>query len=233
MAKTRARVDSVRASRDGHEYHEAWVARKCLGLLLPHDGLVGVAIEGFSAEDNVSKEATEIADAVLYYGRAASFLQSKRVVVVQVKYSKAIELKPFRAADAKKTIEKFAKTYRAHVRKHGVKKTRAKLHFELVTNRPILAELDQAVRGLAAGIMLHGGAAAQAKQLKAATRLQGKDLSEFARRLELTGLTGDLQASKHQLATALSDWTAARDSFARLRLNELRKLARDKAGLAH
>ncbi|QRK11763.1 NACHT domain-containing protein [Archangium violaceum] len=232
MAKTHIRVDSVRASRDGHEYHEAWVARKCLGLLLSQDDLVGVAIEGFSADDEVSKDATEIADAVLYYGRHASFVHATRVVVVQVKYSKAAELTPFRAADAKKTVEKFAKTYRAHVRKHGVAKTRAKLRFELVTNRPILAELEHAVQGLAAGTVLRGTAAAQAKQLQAAARLYGKELVEFAHRLQFAGLTGDLQASKRDLATALSDWTAARDSLARLRLNEIRKLARDKAGLA-
>jgi len=28
--RTRPAVDIVRASRDGHEFHEAWVARKCL-----------------------------------------------------------------------------------------------------------------------------------------------------------------------------------------------------------
>lgn len=87
MPKSHIRVDSVRASRDGHEFHEAWVARKSLGLLLPRDALVGIAIEGFSPGDKASKEATEIADAVLYYGRHASFKGATRVVVVQVKYS--------------------------------------------------------------------------------------------------------------------------------------------------
>ncbi|MBN9686409.1 MULTISPECIES: NACHT domain-containing protein [unclassified Corallococcus] len=201
-------------------------------MLLPQYGLVGVAIEGFSADDEVSKDATEIADAVLYYGRQASFVQATRVVVVQVKYSKAAELKPFRVADAKKTIEKFANTYRAHLRKHGVTKTRAKLRFELVTNRPILAELEHAVQKLAAGTAPSGAAAAQAKQFQAAARLHGKELVEFARRIQFTGLTGDLQASKRDLAAALSDWTAARDSQARLWLNEIRQLARDKASLA-
>ena len=108
MEKSHVRIDSVRASRDGHEFHEAWVARKSLGLLLPRNEFVGLAIEGFSPSDQVSKDATEIADAVLYYGREASFEHSTRVIVVQVKYSKAAELKPFRAADAKKTIGKFA-----------------------------------------------------------------------------------------------------------------------------
>ncbi len=114
MARVRKTFDSVRASRDGHEFHEAWVARKCLGLLLPKDDLVGIAIEGFAHEDQagVSAEGNEIADAVLYFGRRPAITQARRVVVVQVKYSKAAEVKPFRAADAKKTIGKFARTYR-------------------------------------------------------------------------------------------------------------------------
>lgn len=45
------RVDSVRASRDGHQFHEAWVARRALGLLLPRFDLYGIAVEGLSEED--------------------------------------------------------------------------------------------------------------------------------------------------------------------------------------
>ena len=131
MARVRKAFDSVRASKDGHEFHEAWVARKCLGLLLPRDDLVGIAIEGFGEADQrlVTAEANEIADAVLYFGRRAAFSQARRVVVIQVKYSKAAELKPFRAADAKKTLGKFARTYGTCKRDHGVKKTRDKLRF--------------------------------------------------------------------------------------------------------
>jgi hypothetical protein len=107
---TRPAVYPVRASRDGHEFHEAWVTRKCLGLLLPGAELVGIAMEGFAIEDQrgVSNEGNEIADAVLYFGCRANLQHAKRVVVVvvvvQVKYSKAAECKPFRAADAEKTI---------------------------------------------------------------------------------------------------------------------------------
>jgi hypothetical protein len=45
-----------------------------LGLLFATDGLIGVAIEGFSTEDRgkVSKAANEVADAVLYFGDEAS-----------------------------------------------------------------------------------------------------------------------------------------------------------------
>ena len=76
MAKLKTPIDTARAAKDGNEYHEAWVARKSLGLLLPRDGFVGIAIEGFALEDQATKEATEIADAVLYYGRNATFQDS-------------------------------------------------------------------------------------------------------------------------------------------------------------
>lgn len=231
--RTRLVVDTVRASRDGHEFHEAWVARKCLGLLLPRDELVGIAVEGFANEDQggVSSEGNEIADAVLYFGRGANLQHAKRVVAVQVKYSKAAEHKPFRAADAKKTISKFARTYRACKTSLGAKKAREKLRFELVTNRPIEAALVEATKGLAARSPLKGEAKAQAKQVAAACKLTGKDLSEFAARLEMIGLTGDLRENKQQLALALVDWSDARDHMARARLATLREMARDKAGL--
>lgn len=235
MKKSRNKFDTTRASRDGHEFHEAWVARKCLGLLLPKDDLVGVAIEGFAGDDQdkVTTEANEIADAVLYYGKRASFEQASSVVVVQVKYSKAAELKPFRAADAKKTLGKFARTYRAYKRQHGTEQAREKLRFELVTNRPILDELTEALRGLISGTVLRGTAKAQATQVKTACKLDGKDLVEFVSRLQFTGLTGNLRETKHQLAMSLADWSPARDPMASVRLSAVRQLARDKAGLAN
>lgn len=234
MAKVRKAFDSVRASRDGHEFHEAWVARKCLGLLLPRDDLVGIAIEGFGTEDQklVTAEANEIADAVLYFGRRATFSEARQVVVVQVKYSKAAELKPFRASDAKKTLDKFAGIYRAHKRNHGTETARDKLRFELVTNRPIAAVFTDALLGLARGNLLDGETKEQATQITAACKLRGKDLAEFAARVVMVGLTGDLRSNKEQLAITLADWSPARDHMAAIRLNSIREMARDKAGLA-
>lgn len=69
------RVDSVRASRDGHQFHEAWVARRALGLLLPRFDLYGIAVEGLSEEDGegAPAAAVEIADATFYYGNGTSY----------------------------------------------------------------------------------------------------------------------------------------------------------------
>jgi hypothetical protein len=51
MARVSQSIDKVRASRDGHEYHEAWTARKAMQLLLPNDNLVGIAVEGLEPGD--------------------------------------------------------------------------------------------------------------------------------------------------------------------------------------
>ncbi len=44
-------INKVRASRDGHEFHEAWAARKALQLVIPIDGLIGIAVEGLAPAD--------------------------------------------------------------------------------------------------------------------------------------------------------------------------------------
>jgi hypothetical protein len=83
------RVDSVRASRDGHQFHEAWVARRALGLLLPRFDLYGIAVEGLSEEEEegAPAAAVEIADATFYYGNGTSFESCARIEVAQFKYS--------------------------------------------------------------------------------------------------------------------------------------------------
>src|ERR1700744_374250 len=106
-------IDKVRASRDGHEYHEVWTARRAMQLLWPESDLAAIAVEGFSPADQnqASTEASEIADIVLYYG-GTTFERSKRTAIAQFKYSIANSTEEFRAADAKKTITKFAKAYK-------------------------------------------------------------------------------------------------------------------------
>src|SRR6266446_5413319 len=83
-----AHIDKVRASREGHTYHDTWTARVALELLVPTTSLTAVAVEGFSTEDApiVSAPATEIADLVRYRG-AASIAAASQVEVVQFKYS--------------------------------------------------------------------------------------------------------------------------------------------------
>jgi hypothetical protein len=179
-----------------------------------------------------SSNTVEIADLVLYHGKRPTFLGATSVVIVQLKYSIASLRRPFRASDAKNTIQKFALAYREYKKAHGDAEVERKLAFEIVTNRPLFVAFTSAVSGLAKGSKLSGEAKKQAAQFSAAAGLQGQELSDFARKLRLTGLAGDLTQHKQLLSRALVDWSAAPDALARARLGNLRQLLRDKAGLA-
>jgi len=231
---SRRTIDKVRASNAGHEFHRAWAARKALQLVMPTDGLVGIAVEGLAPADqaDASTETVEIADLVLYYGSRATFEGARSVVIVQVKYSRSAQSIPFRASHAKKTICKFAAAFKSHKKKHGAKEVETKLAFELVTNRPIYREFTKAIEGLASKRPLKEDAKKQAKQFTSACGLRGKELAQFAQKITITGLAGSLRQNKQGLSRILADWSVAPDAMARARLGNMRQLLLDKASLA-
>ena len=232
MAKARKKTDSTRASRDGHEFHEAWVARKAMQLLLPDGDLAGMAVEGLSPSDqeNASSETVCVADLTLYYGEHPSFADSQRTEIVQFKYSVAGKDSKFRARDAEKTVKKFADTYRDFKKRHGAKEVRDKLRFQLVTNRPVFPALTEAIKGLAKRTKLTGEAKKQADRFKRASLLDDEQLAEFAGKCDVAGLAGNLGDIKKDLSNILADWSATRDAVASARLGEMRQMVRDKAG---
>ena len=176
MTRRKRPVDKVRASRDGHEYHEAWTARKAMQLLGPDSGMIGIAVEGLSPTDQAgtSAEVAEVADIAVYYGSRPNFERASRTSIVQFKYSIADKNSDFRASHAKKTIAKFATTYKSFKTKYGTRAVHVKLDFELVTNRPIYKPLLDAIGALAKGVPPTGEAAKQAAQFRSASGLDGK-----------------------------------------------------------
>ncbi len=234
MTKNPVPINSVRASRDGHEFHEAWTARKALQLLLPTDNLVGIAVEGLDPADQAAaaSETVEIADIVLYYGKRPTFTDADAVNIAQFKYSISNSDVEFRNSHAKKTIYKFAAAYLDHLSIYGAKEVRDKLEFELITNRPIYPPFEQAIAGIAEGISLSGVIKKQADQFKTATGLDGKQLIEFASKLQVTGLAGSLSDYKGDLSKTLVNWSATSDAVAGARLGAMRQMVRDKAGYA-
>lgn len=232
MAKARKKTDSTRASRDGHEFHEAWVARKAMQLLLPASDLAGMAVEGLSPSDqeNASSETVCVADLTLYYGEHPSFADSRRTKIVQFKYSVAGKDSKFRARDAEKTVKKFADTYRDFKKRHGSKEVREKLRFQLITNRPAFPALTEAISGLAKKTRLTGEAKKQADQFKRASLLDDEQLAEFAGKFSVAGLAGNLGDIKNDLSNILVDWSATRDAVASSRLGKMRDMVRGKAG---
>jgi len=222
----------VGATLAGPEYHEIWAARMSLQLLRRENNLVGIAMEGFSIEDqaSVSKSASEIADLTLYYG-GDSFAKSERIVVVQFKYSVSSATKEVRASEIKKTIEKFARTFQDFIKNHGASAVAEKLSFEFITNRPISNGLLQAAQALAGGCKARGDARIQVDQLAAAAAMLMEDeLKRFAAKLSFLGESGSLTHNKQALSMLLVNWSATSDARANARLGELKGLIRKKAG---
>jgi len=234
MARGMRPVNKVRASRDGHEFHEAWVARKAMQLLWPDVEISAIAVEGLSPGDQASASAAtvEIADIAVYYGQGHFFEQASRTSIVQFKYSIADESTDFRASHAKQTIAKFAKTFLDCKDRYGPQAVQEKLDFELITNRPIYRPLVQAIDALAKGLPQTGEVKRQSEQFKRASGLDGEALPAFAAKCRIIGLSGSLSATKHELASLIVDWSATSDTLATARLGQLRQMVRDKAGHA-
>ena len=226
------KINTTRASRDGHEFHEAWTARKALQLFWPDSDLIGIAVEGLSPNDqsNASNTTVEIADIALYFGHSPSFEHCTRNTITQFKYSIANEDKHFRASNAKKTITKFAKTYSDYKCRYGAQAVSERLDFQIITNQPIYKPLIKAVEAITNGVFRTGDIKQQADQFIAAADLEGKPLAEFASKVSFIGRSGSLNANKEILENLLVDWSSTNDPIARMRLGRLRDLVRDKAG---
>lgn len=232
MGKASKHIDDVRASRDGHEFHEAWTARLAMRLLLPKDDLVGIAVEGLEPNDqrSASSETIQIADLALYYGENSNFENATKVEILQFKYSLKKENLPFRAYDAKETIKKFAEAYLDHTETCGAEDVRDKLQFKLITNRPIYKPLSEAIGCLAEKRSPTGEIKKQADQFKTASGLDGNQLKEFAGKCFIQGSMENLNKIKNSFSKLLVDWSASSDATASARLGRMKQMVRDKAG---
>jgi hypothetical protein len=228
-------IDKVRASRDGHQYHEAWLARRALGLLLPRDGLCGIAVEGLSVEDQEGVDAAtvEIADATFYFGTSSNFHDAEKIEIAQFKYSIGRASANFTASDATKTLSKFAKTESGFLSDAGQMSVAEKVSYAIYTNRPIGFELVEAISALANGtVPSERITRAQYDQLLLAIPLDTDQRRVFATKINLLGQGGDLRSIEKENLRIIADWSASKDALARARLGGLRQLVRGKAGHA-
>ena len=226
------RVDSTRASKDGHRYHEAWLARRSLELILSRGGLVAITAEGLHDEKDLSRDTIEIADATFYFG-SINPESARAVRIEQFKYSVARAEKPFRASDAASTLAKFAASNADLVKKYGEKLVVSKFTFGLTTNRPIYSPFIEAVRAAATGSTpLNPTAREQHRYLLEASKLSGSDLRQFCRRLEIVGCGDTVLQIEGQNRRTIADWSASTDLHVRARIGELREIIRNRASNA-
>ena len=83
-------ITSVRASREGDQFHYLWAARRCLRLLSLTSDLVAVTIEGASSLENTAGSAIEAGEEAIdvgeYYG-SQNLEDATLVEYIQLKHS--------------------------------------------------------------------------------------------------------------------------------------------------
>lgn len=224
-------VDKPRASKEGNRYHEAWLARRSLELIFPSDGLIAIAVEGLADETGLSQETIEIADATFYFG-STKFDAARKVQIEQFKFSISRQSAPFRAADAAKTLRKFAQADADFKVRHGQASTEAKLRYGITTNRPVAMPFAEALRSAAKGLPpKDAGSKKQLEQIKTALGLQGAALTSFCKRLTLSGFGTTVAGLDGNTQRVIADWSASSDIIAKARMGALRKLISDRAAL--
>ncbi|MCJ9668522.1 MULTISPECIES: ATP-binding protein [unclassified Neorhizobium] len=224
-------IDKVRASKAGHAFHEAWAARTALELLLPATDLTAITLEGFDEKDEqeLGTGAVEIADLVQYYG-GTDVARSRRVTVIQFKYSIASADTAVRAADIASTLTKFATTDAELRTKHGDEHIAKVVRYEFATNRPIHSNLGTAIAAVINGIDPDGDVGRQAGQITQALKNYPYPAAELLPRLALVGSKGSLIDAERAISATLAAWSEPSDPDAEKRLLKLRNLIRIKAG---
>jgi hypothetical protein len=225
-------IDTVRASRAGHTFHERWAARRALQLVFPNDDLFAIAVEGISSTDAASPgvRAEEVADLVLYYGLGDNFQTCDRLETVQFKYK--LREEAVTAAYLKKTIEKFADTILGYEKEFTSTDVDKKASFIFVTNSEFTKSLWDAITSLIEGTPPSDpGAAIQARNLKKWCFQRGlSDAGRLFSRIVFRAGEKDLAGQDNALRRTLTDWSSGADSEARIRLHGLQDLVLKKAG---
>jgi hypothetical protein len=232
MPNIDADIETTRASRAGHTFHERWAARRALQLVFPNDNLFAIAVEGISSTETASPgaRAEEVADLVLYYGRGDNFQTCERLETVQFKYK--LREEAVTAAYLKKTIEKFSDTILGYEKEFSAADVDRKASFIFVTNSEFTESLWAAIKSLNEGTTpSDSGAATQVRNLKKWCAKRGlSDASRLFLRMAFRAGEKSLAGQDNALRRTLTDWSAGADSEARLRLHGLQILVQNKAG---
>ncbi|MBO6581984.1 MAG: hypothetical protein JJ954_03390 [Hyphomonas sp.] len=230
MRRSRTKIDTVRASRAGHTFHERWAARRALQLVFPKDNLFAVVVEGLSPNDplKLGKEAEDIADLILFYGDGDTFDTCSSQQILQFKYKATAE--PVTSSYLKKTIKKFAATLRNLRKQVTADKIAQKLSFGFVTNAEFSVELWDAISCLKDGSEPKTNSAkTQLRFLKAWCQEEKVKAVDIFPLIDFRASTSDLPSQNRSLRRTVSDWSANSTGQAAKRLFALVELIREKA----
>ncbi|MFZ6731204.1 hypothetical protein ACO0LG_04690 [Undibacterium sp. Ji42W] len=228
-------TDTVRASREGHHFHEAWTARRALELIAPVDDLVGIAVEGLAPADFsvANQETIEIADLSLYYGETTcTFDTCSRHHVLQFKYSISSAHTAAAASDMAKTLRKFAASDKALLKQHRDTPAMQKRRYGIVTNRPISDMFMTAIKHVRENTIpepMEKALLIQYNAFCAAVDLDPTDRADFAQRLDFHTDEENVKALERGVRKQLASWSAGSDIMATARLHRLCTMVREKA----
>ncbi|MEY8143107.1 NACHT domain-containing protein [Falsihalocynthiibacter sp. CO-5D18] len=230
MAKATKQIDTVRASRAGHTFHERWAARRALQLVFPKDNLFSIIVEGLSPNEEMKlgREAEEIADLILFYGGGDTFATCSSQQILQFKYKAASD--SVTSSYLKKTIKKFAATLRDYRKSAKDEEISEKLSFGFVTNAEFSDDLWSAISCLKSGALPKApGAAQQLRYLKEWCHDEQIVAEEIFPLIEFRASTIDLPSQNRTLRRTVSDWSAESAGHAAKRLFALTELVREKS----
>lgn len=233
MSRQPRTQNTVRPSRDGHEFHEIWAARRCLNLLFSQDGLCGIAVEGLSPLEDTEHGAAaeEVADLVLFYGAGPTFPEADKVEVLQFKHVADAGGGHLTASGLTATVAKFAALENDYLAQYDAQLVKGRLRFAFVTNQEMSPSLAAALKEIRTGEASGDKRAQnQASDLVAATGMDRKTAGEFFVRLSVDAGREDLGSASRELRHKIVSWSDANDLQARARLGDLKQLVRDKAG---
>jgi hypothetical protein len=214
-------LGSVRASRDGDQFHYHWAARQCLKLLPGTSDLVAVTIEGPSTEegeDSHIEHGEELIDVGLYFGNES---RDKATLIryIQLKHSTLRSNEPWTASGLEKTIKGFAERYKGLRDQFSAEDVADRFRFEFTTNRPIDSKLQDVFQDI-----VQGRRSSQPKIHELVMQYCGLEngfAAEFFRLFAAAGEEEDLWEQKNMLHQDTSVYLPGADYDAPGQLKEL------------
>ena len=214
--------NSIRASREGDQFHYVWAARRCLRLLSPETGLAAITIEGASpAEARNGEEPNtgdELIDVAEYYGSekpdAASLIS-----YIQLKHSTETPQEPWTPSGIKDVLEGFGQKYQ---QVHGALQkpvASVPVEYRFVSNRPIGLKLRETVEDASSGAAERHPKTF--RRLEQYTGLSGAHLKDFCLQLHLEGSQDGQWEQRNILNQDLRFYLPDFDSDAPTQLKEL------------
>ncbi|RFC31657.1 MAG: NACHT domain-containing protein [Candidatus Nitrotoga sp. SPKER] len=217
-----SKINLVRPSRDGDQFHYVWAARRCLLLLSPDASLKAVTIEEPSPSETATADGVttgeELIDVAEYYG-SENLEWATRIRYIQLKHSTLRADAAWTPSGLEETLAGFAARYKALQQCLRSEDLNGKLEFWFVSNRPVNVDFLETIYDAAKGTSTrHIG---DLKKLERFTSLNGIELTDFCKLLRLEGDQEGLWDLQNVLAHDVSYYLADSDVDAPVQLKEL------------